>query len=272
LTGLEKKEVHEPMDKGMNSSGPEADKQGRRLLLVVDGAVSDSFYTSILLQRLEYNIYTAKTAEDALEIMGITVPSLVLAEVTLPRMSGIELLEHIKQDPRTAVIPVILHTSEKNPAYEERCRRAGCAGYLVKPVDPNTLYAAVQSATESTPRSVIRLKTRLGVIVEAETADEQAASEECITYLSENGLYIDTADPQPPGTVLPIIFSLRNITIRTEGIVLYSFTKRSRPFKQHGMGLKFLQISAEDKSLIRMFIMEQLTKNIASMGKGGPPL
>lgn len=61
----------------------------KRLLLIVDGSISDSFYTSILLQRLEYDIYAAKTAEDALEIMTLTTPSLVLTEIALPRMSGL---------------------------------------------------------------------------------------------------------------------------------------------------------------------------------------
>lgn len=260
------------MDKDGNVAALQADKRDRNLLLVVDGDIADSFYTSVLLQRLEYDIYAAKTAEDALAIMDITTPSLILTEITLPHMNGIELLKKVKGDPRTGSIPVIVHTHEKNPAYEEICRGAGCAKYLVKPVDPNTLYAAVQGATEPSPRRVIRFKTRLGLIVEDEPSAEWAIDAECITYLSESGIYISTADPQPPGTVLPIVFSLKNIKIRVEGIVLYSLTKRNRPFGEYGMGLKFLKIAEADKNLIRTFIMEQLTKNIAPQGKSSPPL
>ena len=260
------------MDKDKNVAEQQAAKRGIGLLLAVDGDVADSFCTSILLQRLEYDIYTAKTAEDALAIMDIATPSLILTAINLPQMNGIELLKNVKRNPRTASIPVVIHTHEKNPEYEESCRSAGCANYLVKPVDPNTLYAAVQSATEPAPRRVIRFKTRLGLIVEDEATAEWAVNAECITYLSESGIYISTADPQPPGTVLPIIFSLKNIKIRVEGIVLYSLTKKNRPFGEYGMGLKFLQIAEKDKKLIRTFIMEQLTKNIAPKGKSSPPL
>jgi len=256
----------------MNSSGPQADGRERRLLLVVDGAVSDSFYTSILLQRLDYDIFAVKTAEDAIEVMMLAEPSLLLTELNLPLMSGVELLKHVKRDPRTRSIPVIIHTNDKNPDPEELCHREGCEKYFTKPADPNELYAAIQNATESTPRRFIRFRTRLGVIAEAETATERTGYEECITYLSENGLYINTDHPQPPGTVLPIVFFLRNIKIRVEAIVLYSFTRKNRPYGEPGMGLKFLHISDEDKNLIRIFIIAQLTRNIAPKGKGSPPL
>jgi CheY-like chemotaxis protein len=260
------------MNKDKNSSDPAGTESKTRLLLIVDGAASDSFYTSILLERLEYHIYAVKTAADALEVMKLSLPSLILTDPTLPGMSGIDLLKHVKRDPRTRSIPVIIHAREKNPEQEETCRREGCADYLLKPVDPNTLYASIQRATEPTPRRVIRFKTRLGVLVEDETATKRTGSEECITYLSEGGLYINTDDPQPPGTVLPLVFSLRDIKIRAEAIVLYSYSRTSRPLGEHGMGLKFLQISEEDKHLIRTFIKEQLTQNIAPKGTGSPPL
>jgi two-component system cell cycle response regulator DivK len=258
------------MDTNKNIS--ERRERERRLLLIVDGSISDSFYTSILLQRLEYDIYAAKTAEDALELMTLTTPSLVLTEMALQGMSGLELLKHLKRDPRTAAVPVLIHAYEKDPQSRESCQRAGCAGYLVKPADPNALYASVQSATEPSPRRVIRLKTRLGLVVEAEDAGRQSAENDTITYLSESGLFISTPDPLPPGTVLPIVFSLKQIKIHIEGVVLYSFNQKSRPFGEYGMGMKFLRISAKDKILIRTFIMEQLTKNIAPRGKNSPPL
>ncbi len=260
------------MGSDKNETNQQAAACKARLLLIVDGNIADSFATSIILERLEYNIYAVKTAEDALTVMSLATPSLILTEVTLPEMSGIELLKHLKQDPRTGSIPVIMHTQETNIEYDDACRREGCTKFLIKPVEPNTLYAAIQEATEITPRRVIRFKTRLGVIVEDEAVSSRAGSEDCISYLSEGGLYIATDTPQPAGTVLPIVFSLRNIRVRVEAMVLYSYTHTSRPFGERGMGLKFIQISAEDKQLIRTFIQEQLTQNIAPKGKGSPLL
>lgn len=256
-------------DKNVPVVRPTGDHE-KRLLLVIDGDVSSLFYTSILLQRLEYNIHTMKTAEDALEIIKIAVPSLILTELTLPRMGGIDFLKHIKKNPRTGSIPVIIYTGEKNPKYGDKCLRAGCARYLEKLADPNELYAAIQSVTEPTPRRVIRFRTRLGMIVDDDTADPHGESE-YVTYLSENGLYISTQNPQPVGTLLPIVFCMSTVRIKTEGLVLYSFTKRNKPFQEHGMGLRFVQISPEDKELIRTFIRTQLTQDLA-LKKNFPPL
>lgn len=258
------------MDQGKNIPVRASGEHEKRLLLVIDGDVSSSFYTSILLQRLEYNIHTVKTAEDALEIIKIVVPSLILTELTLPLMSGIAFLKHIKKTPRTGSIPVIIYTGEKKLKYGEKCLRAGCAGYLEKPADPNELYAAIQSATEPAPRRVIRFRTRLGVIVDDDKADPHGEGD-YVTYLSENGLYISTQNPQPIGTLLPIVFCMSTVRIKTEAIVLYSFTKRNKPFQEHGMGLRFVQISPEDKELIRTFIMTQLTQDLA-LTKNFPPL
>ncbi len=254
-----------------NRPGSQDSGQKERLLLIVDGMIADAFYTSILLERLEYNIFATKTAEDALEVMALATPALILTDTRLPGMNGIEFLKRLKQDPRTRTIPVIVYTGERNSEHEQLCRNEGCSMYLYKPADPNTIYAAIQTATESTPRRVIRFKTRLGVIVEDEAVSVREDSN-CITYLSEGGLYISTDEPQPPGTILPIVFALKNVKIRVEAIVLYAYTRASRPFAERGMGLKFLQIGNEDRQLIRTFITEQLTQNIAPKGKGSPPL
>jgi CheY-like chemotaxis protein len=100
----------------------------KRLLIVVDGDASRLYYTGILLQRLGYNIYTTKMAEDALEIMSITLPSLVLTDVTLPAMSGLELMNRMKQNTDTQAVPVVCYTSstEKPPVetggfFYEKC-------------------------------------------------------------------------------------------------------------------------------------------------------
>ena len=243
----------------------QAAHEGTRLLLVVDGDVASSLHSSILLQRLEYNVYAAKTAEDALDVMSMTAPSLILTDTALPRMSGLDLLRHVKESALFASIPVIIYADNHLPGHEELCRRAGCADFLAKPADPTKLYAAIQSATEPNPRRVIRLRTRLCMNVEEEAEVAGAANDGCITYLSEGGLYISTEEPLSPGTALPVVFSPRNVTIRAEGIVLYSFSKNNKPAGEPGMGLKFLNISSSDKELIRLFIMERLTKNIAPL-------
>ncbi len=235
----------------------------KRLLIVVDGDGAHLYYTGILLQHLDYTIYTTKTAEEALEVMNISLPSLVLTEVNLPRMNGREFLKKLKQNPATKSIPVVVYSLSKDPAVRDACLREGAAGFLVKPVDPDTLYAAIQQATEATPRSYIRLNTCLEVIVGNEKEDEMASIDDCVMALSENGMYVNTTRTRPPGARVPITLFLGSAKIRIEGMVLYSFDSRSRgPLRTPGMGIKFVSIGPEDRALIKAFIKKQVTSGL----------
>ena len=248
---------------GTTATGPKPNGNGRkeRLLIVVDGEASQLYYTGILLQRLAYTIYTAKTAEEALEIMSITVPSLILTELSLPKMSGMEFLRQVKRQPGTKTVPVIVYTSQMDTTQRDACQGEGCAAFLTKPIDPDTLYAAIQKVTEPTPRNFVRLAIRLKVIVGEETT-RTPSPDESITALSESGMYISTSHPRKVGTRLPMTILLNNAGIRVEGNVLYSFEPGAGPLRTPGMGIKFERIQPEDLDLIRTFIKEQLTQNI----------
>ncbi len=234
----------------------------KRLLIIVDSDGAHLYYTSILLQRLEYTIYTTKTAEEALEIMGISIPSLVLTDTDLSGMSGNEFLKQLKRNPRMKAIPVIVYSLAKDPAVMESCLREGAAAFLKKPLDAEALYAAIQKATESTPRSYVRLNTCLDVIVGSESGTDASRFDECVTALSESGMYVSTAKTRAKGMQLPITIFLGDSVIKVVGMVLYSFDSTTSPLRKPGMGIKFVQIRPEDQALIRAFIEKQLTDDL----------
>jgi CheY-like chemotaxis protein len=66
-------------------------------------------------------------------------PQLVLLDINLPRVDGIEVLERIKSDARLRALPVIMLTSTDTRAEVDRCYRAGASGYVAKPVNIGTL-------------------------------------------------------------------------------------------------------------------------------------
>ncbi len=232
-------------------------------LVLVDGNAAELFSTGMLLQRLDYTIFTASSAEDGLRLMEYARPSAVITELLLPKMSGMDLLNRIKQDLRTKDIPVIIHTRMKDPKVEELCLVAGCASFLRKPVDPNTLYQSIQLAIETTPRHYIRLKTCLKVVI-GDAGGGPTATSECVTALSENGIYIRTFQPKPSKSLLPITIFLADRKISVRATVLYQVTGASGPLKEPGMGMKFVEISDEDREFIRTFIKDHLTKDLAS--------
>ncbi len=250
--------------KGSSESG----ERVTRLIAVVDGDSSYLHYTSILLQRLEYNINTAKNAEDALKLIEAVHPALIITEIALSGMTGLDLLRNIKRTPIDHVIPVFILTALKDPDMKDACFREGCTEYFLKPLDPDVLYAAIQKATESVPRKFIRLNTNLNVIVGGDK-ESNAVIGDYVSALSENGIYISTSKPKPVGLELPITIFLEDSKIRIEGMVLYSFSRGKGPLKTPGMGIKFVRINPEDQRLIKSFIGRQVTKGLTVVPSRG---
>ncbi len=66
-----------------------------RTVLLVDGSATMRYYYAILLKRLEFTVMVAESAEEALTLMENTVPSLILTDIVLPKMSGIDFINTV---------------------------------------------------------------------------------------------------------------------------------------------------------------------------------
>ncbi len=227
--------------------------------LLVDGFVKDLFATGMMLQRLEYEVYIASSAEDALPIIEHALPSLVITELSLPQMSGLELLVRIKHDARMKAVPVIIHSGVVDEEKQKLCRASGCATFLKKPADPELLFTAIQQATEHVPRHVIRLRTLLPVMVGGKGG---AGGTEYVSQISENGIYVRTLNPRPLGAIVPVTIMIRSIPVRCKAQVLRSVTMRPGPFREPGMGMKFVEIAPTDRDLIRNVIKGQVMRDL----------
>ncbi len=229
----------------------------KKFVLVVDGNARDSLATGMLLQNFGYTITSVKSVDEALEFISIAVPSLVITGLLLPGKSGQELLRHIRQDPSLAAIPVIVQTSLPDIKTEEECRGEGCTLYLRKPVSPEALYRAVQSTLERTPRQSIRISTYLRASI-----DGAGQGAELITVISDNGMFIKTLNPRPAGSRHTVSFMISRKIIKVGVEVLYTYAFGEGPYKDPGMGMKFTDISAGDRELIRKFIDQHVNPEI----------
>jgi CheY-like chemotaxis protein len=110
----------------------------RTVLLVEDSdAIRDAF--TILLEDAGYTVLGAGTGEDALRLAADRVPDLMLLDMGLPDMTGLEVVRRVKADAATAGISVVAVTGRDEDSDRKACLAAGCAAYFVKPVNTQKL-------------------------------------------------------------------------------------------------------------------------------------
>ena len=237
----------------------------QRQVLVVDSSASHLFYMAMLLKKMGYRVRTATTAENALQLIADSAPSLVITDTALAPMTGLNLLKTMKRSASLKPIPVFMHTDQTEIAVRDACTLAGCTGYFVKPVAPDFLYRAMQAATEAAPRKTIRIETLLKARVTGGPGGDSGMRTEEVTSLSEGGLYIQSSLPEPVKNVISLTLFIGAREIKARAVVLYSSAKAGGPHKTPGMGVRFEDISAEDKAVIAGFIKEQVTKELSAI-------
>jgi two-component system cell cycle response regulator DivK len=97
-----------------------------------------------LLSRTGYRLVEASDGEGALDLVREPRPDLVLMDVQLPRMSGLDATRALRADPATADLPVIVVTSFALSGDDQRAMAAGASAYLAKPYIPRDLLAMIR--------------------------------------------------------------------------------------------------------------------------------
>jgi CheY-like chemotaxis protein len=248
------------MDENMGSTASGGHDRNSRFLLVVDSDANNLFYTSMLLQRFDYRICMAATAEEALAMVTVAAPSLVITSLDLKGMNGLDLMRQLAQNPGTAAVPVIVLTKQGDLIGDKRCREAGAADCLDKPVLAEQLFRAVEAAVETTPRTSIRIRTSLPVTVNNMPLVEVEGA--CVSVLSEHGMFLRTLRPAPLDTRLSLQIGLNDRIIAIEAVVRSSYRTGGGPYNEPGMGLQFVRTAPKDREIIRQFIRNEVTRGI----------
>ena len=116
---------------------------GERILVVEDNDKNMKLFRDVL-QASGYSTFEATTGEEAVELALVHQPALVLMDVQLPGIDGVEALGKLRRDERTASTPVLALTAQAMSGDRERFLEAGFDGYLSKPVDVAELFDAVR--------------------------------------------------------------------------------------------------------------------------------
>jgi two-component system, cell cycle response regulator DivK len=120
-----------------------------RVLIVEDNAINMSLST-FLVKSAGYAVIAATDAEAGIKMAREEVPDLILMDIQLPGMDGIEAIGLLKDDPSTRGIPIIALTALAMKGDEARIRASGCDGYIAKPMRYQQFLAAIASVLGAT--------------------------------------------------------------------------------------------------------------------------
>jgi CheY-like chemotaxis protein len=112
-------------------------------ILIVDDNVTNLKLVAYLMRAAGYEVSTAVDAEAALEVVAARPPALILMDLQLPGIDGLELTRRLKSDPATRHIKIIAVTAYAMKGDQDKAREAGCDDYVTKPIDTRALPAII---------------------------------------------------------------------------------------------------------------------------------
>ncbi len=114
-----------------------------KILVVEDNPMNMELASDLLLIS-GYQVLMATHAREGIEMAKIEMPDLVLMDIGLPDINGLEATAMLKKDQATHSIPIVALTAHAMNGDEEQARAAGCIGYITKPIDMQTFAPAVE--------------------------------------------------------------------------------------------------------------------------------
>ncbi|HTF99541.1 MAG TPA: response regulator [Nitrospirota bacterium] len=229
-----------------------------RFILVVDNDEKNLAYLSRVLLRFNYQFLSAGSGEEAIELASIIVPCLVIVSWNIPEITGPELIHRLSSNTATNHIPLVGLLTTESAEDKRRCFDCGAIGYLCRPIDAETLYRTIQIAVEKNPRTGMRVRTIQPV--RFEHGDTEGLRGAHTLDLSTHGMFLRTTHLPSVHTQIGLQFDLSGRTISTKAVVLYSCTHNEGPYREPGIGLRFLDIEPKDQEHIRQFIRADIMR------------
>lgn len=113
-------------------------------ILIADDRPEVVELVRVTLESGDYQIFEACNGKEALEKIRKEKPDLVLLDVIMPKMDGFEVCRKLKKDPGTQKIPIIMLTAKGQKVDQEKGRKLGTNGYIVKPFSPSALLIKIE--------------------------------------------------------------------------------------------------------------------------------
>ncbi len=113
-------------------------------ILVVDDCQTTRKILGLYLKAKGYDVVCAENGLDAIEKLALHDVNLIMSDLNMPFMDGIELVKTLKADPSMSHIPILMVTTEADPEEKQKALEAGASAYLVKPVTAETVNLTIR--------------------------------------------------------------------------------------------------------------------------------
>ena len=115
-----------------------------RILLVEDNELNMKLFRDLLVAH-GYDTVQTRNGLDAMDLARAERPDLILMDIQLPEISGLDVTRQLKADPELFKIPIIAVTAFAMKGDEERIRQGGCEAYISKPISVNRFMEVIRS-------------------------------------------------------------------------------------------------------------------------------
>lgn len=225
-------------------------------LLVVDNLEFFLVLVKSLLQDHGCTILTATNAEDALEIIREEKPQLILLDQHLHQMSGDEICKELKKSPETKDIHVIILSTSKETADREKCFRAGCDEYLIKPIEQESFFNTISKYMSIVKRAYNRVPIYESVTY-SHDGTEYAGH---IHIIAKGGACLKGEHVMPVGAILRLEFQISKLQTKIDvlGKVVWNSDSKEMLSESdpelYEMGIQFMNLSEHAKNAIVRYI------------------
>ncbi len=121
----------------------------KKFVLIIEDDEQIASILTDFIKSCNYDAQSAPNGDLGLKLTQKNIPDLVLLDITLPNMSGIDVLTRIKSESKTKDIPVIMCTALKQLNEVETCCKLGAEGYITKPFDLERVYKMIKPYLEN---------------------------------------------------------------------------------------------------------------------------
>ena len=227
-----------------------------KLIVLADASKASLMYLGLLLKRFGIKVVPVQNGPEALKMIKMYSPDLIILNFHLSEVDGISTLRRIKADTAMAQIPVIMISTDMSPETVNMCKALGCSDCLSKPIRVDDLHEAIQNsffAGSSGPvRKYIRTACNKKISVQSNGTKYDLHTE----VLSEGGVYVRKEEPLPIGTDVAVTLQLESAkTLRLKGRVIYTKeTLGDLSNLSPGMAIQFYGLSGQEQEEMNNYL------------------